>query len=135
MIRYMLDTDICIELIRGRAPAIFKRLRKLAPDQVAISSITLAELQYGSARSSDPPRHQVILTTFLAPLVVLPFDDLAAEAYGPVRAELSRAGTLIGPLDTLIASHARSLSMTLVTNNEREFRRVGGLHVENWLAK
>lgn len=131
---YMLDTSACVELIRGRAPQVFQRLRKLAVDEVGISSITLAELQYGVAKSSSPTRHRELLAKFLAPLAVLPFDDAAAETYGEVRAALEREGTPIGPLDTLIASHAVSLKTTLLTSNEREFRRVSGLRVGNWLT-
>ena len=133
--RYMLDTSICVELIRGRAPRVFERLRKLAVDEAGISSITLAELQYGVAKSSNAARHQELLAKFLAPLAVAPFDDSAAGTYGELRAALEREGTPIGPLDTLIASHALSMKTTLVTANEREFRRVSGLRVENWLVR
>lgn len=132
MRRYLLDTSVCVELLRGRAPGVLARLRKLDVDAAGISSITLAELQYGVAKSSDPGRHEELLARFLAPLAVLPFDDAAAQAYGDVRAALERAGTPIGPLDTLIASHTLALKATLLTNNEREFRRVSGLRVENW---
>jgi len=132
MMRYMLDTNVCVELIRGRAPAVFDRLRRFDVDEVAVSSITLAELQYGAAKSSDPGRHRELLAKFLAPLAVLSFDALAGESYGDLRAALEKVGKPIGPLDTLIAAHALSLGATLVTNNQREFRRVRGLHVENW---
>ena len=130
----MLDTNVCVELLRGRASGLFERLRQFEIDEIGISSITLAELQYGVAKSARPARHEVLLIEFCAPLAILPFDHLAAETYGQVRAELERTGTLIGPLDTLIASHALALGVTLVTNNEREFTRVAGLQVENWLA-
>jgi tRNA(fMet)-specific endonuclease VapC len=132
--RYLLDTSICVELIRGRAPRVFNRLRKLAVDEAGISSITLAELQYGVGKSSSPARHRELLAKFLAPLAVVPFDDSPAQAYGDLRAALEREGTPIGPLDTLIAAHAVSVNATLLTSNEREFRRVRGLRVENWLA-
>lgn len=131
----MLDTNICVELIRGRAPRVFHHLRQHRVDEVAISSITLAELQYGVAKSARPARHAVLLAEFCAPLAVLPFDDQAAEAYGQVRAALEGEGTPIGPLDTLIAAHALSLGVTLVTNNEREFGRVASLRVVNWLTQ
>jgi tRNA(fMet)-specific endonuclease VapC len=130
----MLDTNICVELIRGRASRVFDRLRQHGVDDVAISSITLAELQYGVAKSARPARHALLLAEFCAPLAILPFDNQAAETYGRVRAALERAGTPIGPLDTLIAAHALALGMTIVTNNEREFRRVVGLGIENWMA-
>jgi tRNA(fMet)-specific endonuclease VapC len=131
----MLDTNVCIELLRGRAPGVLERLRQFEIDEIGISSITLAELQYGVAKSKSPSRHEVMLAEFCAPLAILPFDNIAAETYGLVRAALERTGTPIGPLDTLIASHALSLGVTLVTNNEREYLRVAGLHVENWLAR
>ena len=102
-------------------------------DEISISSITLAELQFGVAKSSRPAHHETLLIEFCAPLAILPFDDRAAGTYGRVRAALERAGTAIGSLDTLIAAHALALDLTLVTNNEREFQRVGGLHVENWM--
>ena len=135
MTEFMLDTNICVELIRGRASRVFDRLRQHRVDDAGISSITLAELQYGVAKSARPAHNAVVLAEFCAPLAILPFDAQAADTYGGVRAALVRAGTPIGPLDTLIAGHALALGLTLVTNNEREFRRVAGLHVENWLAE
>jgi tRNA(fMet)-specific endonuclease VapC len=131
----MLDTNICVDLIRGRAPRVFDRLRQHRVDEVAISSITLAEMHYGVARSTRPARHAVLLAQFCAPLIILPFDSQAAEVYGQVRTALEREGTPIGPLDTLIAAHALSLGVALITNNEREFRRVADLRVENWLTQ
>jgi tRNA(fMet)-specific endonuclease VapC len=133
--RFLLDTSICVELLRGRASAVLARMRSLEIDEVAISSITMAELQYGVAKSANPAKHEVLLAEFCAPLDILPFDALAAETYGRVQTEIERRGKPIGPLDTLIASHAVSLDVTLVTNNDREFRRVPGLRVENWMAR
>jgi len=133
VIRVLLDTSICIELIRGRAPAVLARLRRRKIGTVGLSAVTLAELQFGVARSSDPLRNTIALAHFCAPLEVSPFDHLATSAYGRLRAALTRAGTPIGPLDTLIAAHALALHATLVTANEREFGRVADLRVENWL--
>jgi tRNA(fMet)-specific endonuclease VapC len=133
VIRCLLDTNICIELIRGRAPAVLARLRRRKIGTIGISAITLAELQYGAAKSSDPPRNTVALAHFCAPLEIRPFDYEAASSYGEIRTVLERAGTPIGSLDTLIAAHALALNVAVVTNNEREFRRVPGLRVENWL--
>ncbi len=133
MIRFLLDTSICIELIRGRAPAVLARLRRRKIGTIGISAITLAELRYGVAKSSDPARNTVALAHFCAPLEICPFDHEAASAYGEIRAGLERAGTPIGPLDTLIAAHALTLDVAVVTNHEREFRRVPGLRVENWM--
>ena len=135
MTRFLLDTDVCIELLRGRAPRVFERMRTFAIDDIGISSITLAELHCGVSKSSRPGRHRELLAEFCAPLAILPFGELAAETYGRVRAELERAGTPIGPLDTLIASHALYHQLTLITNNDREFRQVAGLSVENWLVQ
>lgn len=128
----MLDTDICIELIRGRASAVLARFRHRKIGTIGISAITLSELRYGVAKSSDPARNTVALAHFCAPLEICPFDHEAASTYGDIRARLERAGTPIGPLDTLIAAHAFALDATVITNNEREFRRVPGLRVENW---
>ncbi len=133
--RFMLDTNVCVEMLRDRAPGMLKRLRRFAIDDVGISSITLAELQYGVSKSARPALNAVLLAKFCAPLALPPFDSLAAGVYGSVRAELERAGTPIGPLDTLIAAHALALDVTLVTTNEREFSRVPGLRVENWMAR
>lgn len=134
MIRFLLDTSLCIELIRGRAPEALRRLRRRSVGSIGISAVTLAELHYGVARSSDPPRNTIALAQFCAPLTICLFDHRAAATYGDVRAQLARAGTPIGPMDTLIAAHAVSLGAAVVTGNEREFRRVQGLRVENWLV-
>lgn len=131
--RFMLDTNICIELLRGSSVDLLARFEKYEIDEIGISSITLAELQYGVAKSRRPDHHESLLVLFCAPLAIAPFDPPAAEAYGKTRTALERAGTSIGPLDTLIAAHAISLGVTIVTNNEREFIRVPGLRVENWL--
>ena len=130
----MLDTNICVELARRRAGTVLARLRRRKIGTVGISSITLAELEFGVARSRDAARNRVALAHFCAALVIVPFDDLAAAVYGTVRAGLETSGQPIGPLDTLIAAHAVSLRATLITNNEREFRRVARLKTENWLA-
>ena len=130
--RFMLDTNLCIDLMRGKGAAAFKRLRSLAVDEAGISTITLAELQYGAAKSARPAYHESLIIAFCAPLTIASFDAQAAEVYGTVRAALERAGTPIGPLDTLIAAHALAVGATIVTANVREFQRVAGLTVENW---
>jgi len=133
VIQYILDTNACIELIRGRPQRVLTRLRQCAPGSVGISSITLAELYYGVARSSNPQRNLLALTQFCAPIAILPFDDGAAAVYGTVRQSLEQKGLPAGPLDTLIAAHSISEGATLVTDNVRKFRHIGGLNVENWL--
>ncbi len=130
----MLDTNVCVDLLRGSAPHLSERLQQCQIGEVAISAITLAELQHGVFKSSNPQRNSEAVIGLCIPLKILPFDTVAAETYGQVRATLERAGTPIGPLDTLIAAHAQATGCTLVTNNEREFRRVTGLAVENWTA-
>lgn len=119
-------------MIRGRAPAILARLRRRKVGTVGMSAITLAELQFGVARSRDPARNTVALALFCAPLEICPFGHAAASEYGDIRAALANAGTPIGPLDTLIAAHALALKAALLTNNQREFTRVPGLRVETW---
>ena len=130
--RFMLDTNTCVDLIRRRDDRILRRLQLLGPGDLCVSAVTLSELEYGAAKSADPERNRLALAKFMTPIDVAPYDDAAACAYGRVRAELERSGTPIGPLDTMIAAHALSLGLTVVTDNEREFRRVPGLKVENW---
>ena len=129
---WLLDTNICIYLIKMKPERVLVRLRALDITVVAVSSITVAELQYGVAKSARPEQNALALAGFLAPLTVKAFDDEAAAAYGAVRAKLERAGTPIGSMDLLIAAHALTLKGTLVTNNVREFSRVDGLKLENW---
>lgn len=132
MIKYLLDTNICIYLIRRRPEIVLKRIQGLQVSDLGISSITLSELEYGVAKSRKQEQNKLALTEFLTPIEIMPFDDMAAKHYGELRAYLERCGTPIGSLDTLIAAHAVSLQSTLVTNNESEFRRVPGLKIENW---
>jgi tRNA(fMet)-specific endonuclease VapC len=129
----MLDTNICIYIIKARPHAVLAAFEAHNVGEIGISSITVAELQYGVAKSQHPQRNRVALGQFLAPLVVADFDAAAAESYGGIRAKLERQGTPIGSLDALIAAHALSLDAILVTNNVREFSRVPALQVENWV--
>jgi len=131
--KYLLDTNICIYLIKHHPPAVRKHFERLAPGDVGISSITVAELEYGVQKSRFPEKNQSALTRFVLPLEVPAFDAEAALAYGHVRADLETRGVPIGALDLLIAAQALALGVVLVTNNTREFRRVRGLRVENWV--
>ena len=132
--KWMLDTNICIAIIRRQPGAALKRLRGKAIGQVGISSITLAELEFGAAKSQRSEQARLALAEFLLPLEVAAFDDAAAAAYGRVRAALEKRGKPIGPLDTLIAAHALARGAVLVSDNTREFARVKDLAVENWLG-
>ena len=129
---YMLDTNICIYVMKKKTENVLRRFREEMDGGICISSITLAELEYGMKHSSDPVKNEQALLRFLAPLSVLPFGAAAASEYGEIRAYLQSRGTPIGPLDMLIAAHARVEGMTLVTNNMREFERVPELDLENW---
>jgi tRNA(fMet)-specific endonuclease VapC len=131
-LRRLLDTNVCIHVIRRRPQTVLRRFEDYGIGEVGVSSVTVAELRYGAEKSSRPEQNLEALGRFLLPLEVLVFGGEAAAAYGQVRAGLERAGTPIGPLDTLIAAHAVSVSVTLVTNNTREFRRVPGLEIEDW---
>lgn len=131
---YLLDTDTCIFLINRRAgfQKILQQMDGLRYGDVLLSTITLAELRYGVAKSQRRGKNQDHLEIFLARFAHADFDEAAARVYGRVRAALESKGSPIGPLDTLIASHALCLRATLVTNNVREFSRVNGLQIQNW---
>ena len=131
--KILLDTDIVSYLMRGRSVGLRNRMKSFGIGDVGMSAISLAELRFGTHRGNSTGNRQV-LDGFLSFLGVLPFDAAAATVYGEVRTLLERAGTPIGPLDTLIAAHAIALDVPLATNNLREFRRVPGLRVESWLA-
>lgn len=129
---HLLDTNICVGVIRQRAPGVLAKLQRMSPGTVGVSIVTVAELQFGAAKSLRPQANRSALEQFLLPLEILEFGSAAALQYGDVRAKLEKSGTPIGPLDTLIAAHAKSMNVTLVTNNVSEFRRVSGLKVEDW---
>lgn len=130
---YLLDTDICIFLIRKKPNSLIAKLQSLPFGAVGISTITLAELQVGVNKSSNPQKNAKALIYFLLALDIVDFDYNAAVEYGHIRANLENKGVPIGPMDTLIAAHAKFLNITLVTNNTKEFKRVSGLKIENWI--
>jgi len=132
--KFMLDTNTCIYLIKQKPPKVLKHFKSHSIGDIGISVITLAELQYGAAKSQHVEKNRAALEEFLLPLEVADFDEKAAQAYGTVRAALEKAGTPIGSLDTQIGAHALSLGITLVTNNTREFRRIKSLKVVDWTA-
>ena len=128
----MLDTNICIYIIKRRPQSVLRRFSAFAVGDIGISAITLAELEYGAAKSDQPNRNRQALEQFISPLEVAAFDRRATETYGGIRVMLERKGQPIGAMDLLIAAHALSLGARLITNNEKEFKRVPGLRVENW---
>lgn len=130
--KYMLDTNICIYTIKRKPTHVLERFKQTEISEIAISSITLSELFYGVSKSSKPKKNFMALTQFVAPLEILPYSGEAAQYYGELRARLEKQGTPIGSLDMLIAAHALSVSSILVTNNEKEFKRVPVLKIENW---
>jgi len=130
--RYMLDTNICIYAIKHKPEQVFMRLQEHDPIDICISSVTYAELVHGVEKSKAIEKNRVALTLLLANIEIMNFDSLAAESYDYIRADLEKAGTPIGPLDMMIAGHAKALGYTVVTNNTKEFERVRGLKLENW---
>ena len=133
MLRYMLDTDICIFVLRNRPPEVREKFRRFE-DELCISAITVGELFYGVERSTRRLENRRAVEEFIGDLMVLPFTIRGAAHFAQLRAELTRAGVACGPYDMLIAGHARSEDLTVVTNNVREFGRIPGLQVENWTA-
>ncbi|WP_208247054.1 tRNA(fMet)-specific endonuclease VapC (plasmid) [Rhizobium sp. T1470] len=131
MLKYMLDTNICIFTVKSRPPQVREAFNR-HHGQLCISSVTLMELVYGAEKSANPERNLSVVEGFAARLEVLAYDQMAASHTGQLRAELARGGTPIGPYDHLIAGHARSRGLILVTSNRREFDRVPGLRVEDW---
>jgi tRNA(fMet)-specific endonuclease VapC len=129
--RLLVDTDVCIAWLKGE-PSVRDAWLELEPDDIALSSVVRAELLYGARRSQKVAANLKRLETFFASLVSLPFDDRAAEQYGLLRAQLTAAGTPIGPNDMMIASTALAHDLLLVTRNHREFSRVPGLRLEIW---
>jgi tRNA(fMet)-specific endonuclease VapC len=129
----LLDTNICIYLIKNRPSSVRARFEAYSIDEIGISTVTVGELQVGVERNQHREQAEYAMEQFLRSITVVDFDVQAAVMYGKLRAQLERKGTPIGPLDYLIAAHALSLDTVLVTNNEREFSRVLGLKVENWV--
>ncbi len=131
--RFLLDTNICIYIIKKRPAHIVKKFHKFMPGDIAISSVSVAELYFGVFNSQHVEKNLAALQNFLMPLEILAFDENAAMHYGQIRSMLQIHGTPIGSLDLMIAAHARSISAPVVTNNTKEFNRVPELKVENWL--
>lgn len=131
--KILLDTNICIYIIKQRFQEVLQRFNTYKVGDIGISSVTVAELEFGVQKSQFIEKNQQALMQFLLPLNIVDFDLTAANIYGVIRATLEKKGTPIGSLDTLIAAHALSMQATLITNNVREFSLVPGLKLENWV--
>jgi len=131
---YLLDTDICVAIIRKRPAQVLVRLQQQPPGSVGVSAITVAELAVGVAKSAQPEQNAAALDQFLLPLDVYPFDFSAAQMYGHTRALLEQQGIPIGSMDLLIAAHALRLGHIVVTHNTRHFARIPNIQLEDWLA-
>lgn len=131
---YMLDTNICIFVIKNKPESVLQTFLKHKPNDICISSITYAELLHGVEKSNAKEKNRIALTMFLSEIQIVSFDIFAAHSYGVIKASLQKKGLPIGPMDTLIAAHAQSLGLTLVTNNTKEFSRVENLALEDWVS-
>lgn len=131
--KFMLDTNVCIHLIKHRPQQLMNRFERTPVGNIGISAITLAELEYGAAKSSRPDRNRSALRAFISPLEIAAFGRAETTSYGRIRALLEKKGRIIGAMDLLIAAHAISLGVQLITNNEAEFKRVPGLRIDNWM--
>lgn len=130
--KYLLDSNVCVDYLTGRFPRVTSRIQSLLPEELCLSSIVIAELRYGADKSENPRRNHDRLDVLINEIPTRDFDSAAASSYGRIRAALEKKGQPIGPNDMLIAAHASSLGLALVTDNVREFKRVKGLKVENW---
>ena len=133
--KYLIDTNICIYLMNQHPPQVLEKFRKVGVGEIAVSSVTVSELYYGAQKSKKIKQNIKRIEEFIYPFDVLSYDESASREYGKIRAYLERKGQVIGPLDILIAAHALSMNLILITNNIKEFRRVKSLPVENWVAK
>jgi tRNA(fMet)-specific endonuclease VapC len=130
--RYMLDTNICIYIAKHQPPEVKARFDRLKPGQLVMSAITYGELYYGASKSNERARALGLIEELVQDIPVEDINSMAAQAYGEIRASLEKRGRLIGNNDLWIGAHAMALDVTLATNNEREFKRIAGLSVENW---
>ena len=133
--KFLIDTNICIYIINNRPPEVIRKFKSVAVGDIGISSISVSELYYGVSKSRHIKENLKRLEEFLCPFEIIPYDENASKFYGEVRSQLENQGNVIGPLDLLIAAHALSNHLILITNNEKEFKRIKSLKVENWVAE
>ncbi len=131
--KFLIDTNICIYIMNDHPPEVIQKFKKIGVGDVCISSVTVSELHYGACKSKQIKKNMKRLEEFLSPFEIISYDESASECYGKIRSRLEKQGNVIGPLDMLIAAHALSENLTLITNNEKEFKRVKSLKVENWV--
>ena len=130
--KYLIDTNICIYIMNKRPVAVIKKFKQFELGEIGISTITVSELQYGIVKSKYRKKNEFRLEEFLTPLEILTYDQTAARVYGDIRFQLEKLGKPIGPLDLLIVAQAISQDLVLITNNDKEFKRIKKLKVENW---
>ncbi len=133
--KFLIDTNICIYIMNNRPPEVLQKFKSIGVGKVGISSITVSELHYGACKSSHIKKNIKRLDEFLSPFEILSYDENASRYYGKIRSQLEKQGNIIGPLDMLIAAHALSNNLILITNNVKEFMRIKSLQVENWAEK
>jgi tRNA(fMet)-specific endonuclease VapC len=133
--RYLLDTNICIYIINKKPSIVLEKIQTISSEEIGISTITVAELDYGITNSKSPVQNRLALLEFLLPLIIIDYEQKDASFYGMIRKELETNGKIIGPLDLLLASQAMARDLILVTNNVREFKRIKGLKIQNWAEK
>ena len=133
MIQYLLDTNICIYIINQKPDSVYKKFKKVSLDNICVSSITEFELRYGVEKSEKSNKNCIILNEFLSYLNIISFESKTSSIAGAIRSKLEKKGEMIGPYDLLIAAQALEGGYTLVTNNEKEFRRIKELKIDNWI--
>ena len=133
--KFLIDTNICIYIMNYHPPEVLQKFKSIGVGKVGISSITVSELHYGACKSSYIKKNIKRLNEFLSPFEILSYDENASRYYGKIRSQLEKQGNIIGPLDMLIAAHALSNNLILITNNVKEFIRIKSLQVENWVKK
>ena len=132
MIKYLIDTNICIYIMNKRPMEIINKFKLFDVGEIGVSTITVSELQYGVSKSKKGRLNKQRIEEFLCPLEILPYDEIAAGVYGDIRIQLEKRGEPIGPLDLMIAAHALSRNLVLISNNEKELKRIKNLKVKNW---
>jgi tRNA(fMet)-specific endonuclease VapC len=130
--KYLIDTNICIYIMNKRPIKVIQKFKQFDVGEICVSTITVSELQYGVVKSKNHRLNRQRVQEFLSPLEIIPYDESAANMYGDIRYQLEKRGEPIGPLDLMIAAHALSGNFVLVTNNEKEFKRIKQLKIENW---